>query len=181
VLAKKEVAMELAHSRHGNPDGRTPGRLVGHGRTYDIRAAILFGGRRRRVFGQLAAASRARPGDRVLDVGCGTGYLTRLMAQAVTPRGSAQGVDPSSEAITQAQRLTRNANCTFADGIAEALEAHSTAMATNRVDLLEPMVREAGFEQPRSGDLRPWIHYVRALKPTLPPGRHVTPTNPVAP
>jgi ubiquinone/menaquinone biosynthesis C-methylase UbiE len=239
VLAKKEVAMELAHSRHGNPDGRTPGRLVGHGRTYDIRAAILFGGRRRRVFGQLAAASRARPGDRVLDVGCGTGYLTRLMAQAVTPRGSAQGVDPSSEAITQAQRLTRNANCTFADGIAEALDApdgtydvvvsslmihhlpetlrpqaigemlrvlrpggsvliaefrpptsrigrhliaaHSTAMATNRVDLLEPMVREAGFEQPRSGDLRPWIHYVRALKPTLPPGRHVTPTNPVAP
>jgi hypothetical protein len=64
--------MELAHSRHGNPDGRTRGRLVGHGRTYDIRAAILFGGRRRRVFGQLAAASRARPGDRVLDVGCGT-------------------------------------------------------------------------------------------------------------
>jgi ubiquinone/menaquinone biosynthesis C-methylase UbiE len=59
----------------------------------------------------------------VLDVGCGTGYLTRLMAQAVTPRGTAQGLDPSDEAITQAQRLTRLANCTFADGIAEALDA----------------------------------------------------------
>lgn len=37
------------------------------------------------------------------------------------------------------------------------------AMAENRID--EPMLREAGFEQPRSGDLRPWIHYVQAVKP----------------
>ena len=39
-------------------------------------------------------------------------------------------------------------------------------MAENRVDLLEPVVREAGFEQLHNGDLRPWIHYVRAAKPT---------------
>jgi ubiquinone/menaquinone biosynthesis C-methylase UbiE len=161
------------------------------------------------------------------------------MAQAVTPRGTAQGVDPSDAAITQAQRRTRLANCSFADGIAEALDApdgtydvvvsslmihhlpetlrpqaigemfrvlrsggsvliaefrppasrigrhliaaHSPAMANNPIHRLEPMVREAGFEQPRSDDLRPWIHYVQALKPALPPGRHVTPTSPVAP
>ncbi len=39
-----------------------------------------------------------------------------------------------------------------------ALTGHH-AMAGNRVDLLEPMVRAAGFEQLRAGDLRPWIHY----------------------
>jgi hypothetical protein len=38
-------------------------------------------------------------------------------------------------------------------------------MADNPVDLIEPMVREAGFQQVHSGDLRPWIHYVQALKP----------------
>jgi ubiquinone/menaquinone biosynthesis C-methylase UbiE len=46
-----------------------------------------------------------------------------------------------------------------------ALTGHH-AMAGNRVDLLEPMVRAAGFEQLRAGDLRPWIHYVQGRKPT---------------
>jgi hypothetical protein len=44
-------------------------------------------------------------------------------------------------------------------------------MAANRIDDLEPMVRQAGFEQVRSGDLRPWIRYVQAQKPTANPSR----------
>jgi ubiquinone/menaquinone biosynthesis C-methylase UbiE len=59
----------------------------------------------------------------VLDVGCGGGYFTRVMAQAVAPGGTAQGVDPSGEAIAQAKSLTHLANCTFSDGVAEALDA----------------------------------------------------------
>jgi SAM-dependent methyltransferase len=46
------------------------------------------------------------------------------------------------------------------------IRAHSPEMASNRVDLLEPMARHAGFEQLDSGDLRPWIYYVHAVKPT---------------
>jgi ubiquinone/menaquinone biosynthesis C-methylase UbiE len=48
---------------------------------------------------------------------------------------------------------------------------HSPAMAHNRLDLIEPMLGEAGFRQMRAGDLRPWTRYVRALKPasTVPP------------
>jgi hypothetical protein len=45
------------------------------------------------------------------------------------------------------------------------MRRHSPAMADNPVDLIEPMGREAGFEQLRSGDLRPWMHYVQGLKP----------------
>jgi SAM-dependent methyltransferase len=107
----------------GNAAADTPPMLHGSGRTYDIHAAVFFGGRRRRVFGRLAAESGARPGHRVLDVGCGTGYFTRMMAQAVAPGGTAHGVDPSAEAISHARRTTRLDNCTFAAGVAEALDA----------------------------------------------------------
>jgi trans-aconitate 2-methyltransferase len=41
-------------------------------------------------------------GDRVLDVGCGDGYLTREMARMV-PAGCAIGVDPSKRMIAVAQ------------------------------------------------------------------------------
>ncbi len=42
----------------------------------------------------------------------------------------------------------------------------SPAMENNPVHLLEPMAREAGFEQVRIGDVRPWIRYAQAVKPS---------------
>ena len=38
-------------------------------------------------------------------------------------------------------------------------------MEHNPVHLLDPMVREAGFGEVRSGNVRPWMHYVQAVKP----------------
>jgi SAM-dependent methyltransferase len=125
----------------------------------------------------------------------------------------------------RARRLTSTTNCSFSEGIAEALDAPggsydvvvsslmihhlpeslrpqairemyrvlrpdgralvadfrpprtpigrtlvghitSPAMQHNPVDRLESMVSEAGFERVRAGDVRPWMRYVEAVKPT---------------
>jgi len=51
------------------------------------------------------AAARVGPGDRVLDIGCGTGQSTREAARAAVD-GSVLGVDLSAPAIELARQLT---------------------------------------------------------------------------
>ena len=43
-----------------------------------------------------------KPGDHVLDVGCGPGRLATVFAQRVAPSGSVDGIDPSPEMINRA-------------------------------------------------------------------------------
>ncbi|MFI2352382.1 class I SAM-dependent methyltransferase [Streptomyces sp. NPDC019443] len=119
--------MGLGRLLHGNPSPETPGLTLGHGRGYDLFGALFFGGRRHHVFNRLAELSGARPGDRALDVGCGTGHLTRPLAAAVAPGGTALGVDASSAMLDRARRAGGPANCTYATGVAEALTAEDAS------------------------------------------------------
>jgi len=50
----------------------------------------------------LLAAAELAPGDRVLDVGCGTGPTTRRAAELVAPHGRVVGADVSDEMIAAA-------------------------------------------------------------------------------
>jgi ubiquinone/menaquinone biosynthesis C-methylase UbiE len=72
--------------------------------------------------GQLLAEALAlRPGERVLDVGCGTGLLAEYIADRVGPSGCVLGIDPLPLRIGLAQARSR-AGLTFRVGDAYALD-----------------------------------------------------------
>jgi ubiquinone/menaquinone biosynthesis C-methylase UbiE len=115
--------MNLGSLLHGSSKPASPtGRTIGTPRRYDIVTAALFGGRRRRAFRSLAVASQARSGDRILDVGCGTGYFARMLVEVVGPLGAVVGVDAAPEMVAHAALRSRSvSNCTFDVGNAAAL------------------------------------------------------------
>ena len=108
----------LQRNRHGHPgrEGATLDRV----RLNEAVTQIAFGGRRRGVYTRITELSGARPGDRALDIGCGGGYLARLLAAAVTPGGQVTGLDTSAPAIGYARKRAP-ANCSFVVGAAQDL------------------------------------------------------------
>jgi ubiquinone/menaquinone biosynthesis C-methylase UbiE len=90
-------------------------------RGYDLVGTVLFGGLRRGAYRDLVRRSGARPGDRVLDVGCGTGYLTALLAEAVGPTGDAVGVDPSEAMVSRAREVRAGRTARYLAAFAESL------------------------------------------------------------
>ena len=46
-----------------------------------------------------------------------------------------------------------------------AITGHASGQMIRRVSPLEPLIAEAGFKELRSGDVPPWLHYVRATRP----------------
>jgi ubiquinone/menaquinone biosynthesis C-methylase UbiE len=118
------LAIPLGHlfprSSHPAP---TRGHTLGAPRLYDAFVDLFFLGRRRAAYQALVAAAGVRPGQRVLDVGCGTGYWARLLAEAVGPDGLVVGIDPSPEMVAYAARKAPpGGTCRFQVGTAEALD-----------------------------------------------------------
>ncbi len=75
------------------------------------------------LFGQwapkVADAAQIRPGQRVLDVACGTGILAREIARRIGSAGRVVGVDPSAGMIAVAKRLAPAIE--WREGVAESL------------------------------------------------------------
>jgi demethylmenaquinone methyltransferase/2-methoxy-6-polyprenyl-1,4-benzoquinol methylase/phosphoethanolamine N-methyltransferase len=81
----------------------TKGRLIRWAGAYDVLIHLFFLGREQSFRGFTVDLARVKPGDRVLDVGCGTGSLTNLAAIRAGRQGQAHGIDAAPEMIARAK------------------------------------------------------------------------------
>jgi SAM-dependent methyltransferase len=70
----------------------------------------------------------ARPGEHVLDIGCGCGTATLMLARAVAPRGSVAGVDISAPmlAVARARAHSGQADIPFIEADASVYDFQPT-------------------------------------------------------
>ena len=61
------------------------------------------------------------PGARVVDIGCGTGEIARIIASLVGPRGTVEGIDTDALRLQQARLHSSNPAIRFHLGTAECL------------------------------------------------------------
>lgn len=108
--------------------------------------------------GRLLSAGLLSPGDDVLDVGCGTGALTREAARHV-PTGTALGVDLSGRMIERARELTAAAGITNARF--EQADAQVHACAPTGVDVILSCFGSMFFADP----VRAFTNLAESLHP----------------
>jgi len=102
---------------HSHPEGQS----IEGVRRNEVLTTVAFLGRRQRVYRRLVALSGTKAGDRVLDIGCGGGYLACRLAATVGPTGSVTGVDPSAPAVALGGTRAP-ANAVFVVGVAQDLD-----------------------------------------------------------
>jgi ubiquinone/menaquinone biosynthesis C-methylase UbiE len=116
------------HRRSGGAsDSKTTGLIMRGGWRYDLHGWLfdicLFRGQGRALRQRTLALADVRPGDGVLDVGCGTGTLALDVARQVGTTGHVCGIDPGAEQIARARATAarRHAPVDFQVGAIEEL------------------------------------------------------------
>jgi SAM-dependent methyltransferase len=123
--------------------------LAARARRVKLRPMVTFDDELRAHNERLRAAAAVRPGEHVLDVGCGAGLTTREAARAAAP-GRVLGIDVSADALHRARELTAAEgldNVAYQQGDAEThpLEPASFHVAISRFGVMFFTDRVAAF------------------------------------
>jgi demethylmenaquinone methyltransferase/2-methoxy-6-polyprenyl-1,4-benzoquinol methylase/phosphoethanolamine N-methyltransferase len=115
----------MAHHFHSHSVEHAPqteGRLIRWASYYDLVTNILILGQARRLRQMTVDQALIKPGDTVLDVGCGTGEVT-LRAKSRAMDGKVYGVDPAPEMISVARKKAarKGLDIDFRVGVIESL------------------------------------------------------------
>lgn len=113
--------MHRIHTAHASSE--TEGRVIQWAAGYDMMTQLLTFGKARAIREKTADLAQIESGDVVLDVGCGTGELTRRAIARAGTSGEVHGIDPAPEMIAVARRKAARAgtDARFQVGVIEAL------------------------------------------------------------
>jgi ubiquinone/menaquinone biosynthesis C-methylase UbiE len=108
--------------QHMHSSGQTPetdGNVIHWARPYDFLSNRIL----RPSESSIRNLAQVKPGDKILDVGCGNGRLTIAAQNWVGPGGEALGIDPSPEMIAVARRNAGHSDppARFEVGLVEAI------------------------------------------------------------
>jgi len=93
----------MAENRLQPAHSHRRGQSIHWAGNYDRLLSLITLGMEGRIRRRIISSAELSPGQRVLDVGCGTGTLAIEAAKAVGPDGRVDGIDPSLEMIARAK------------------------------------------------------------------------------
>lgn len=110
------------HSHSVEQPTQTEGTLIRWAPYYDFAVNLTTLGHARLLRKTTVEQALIKPGDSVLDVGCGTGEVT-LLAKTRAKAGSVYGIDPAPEMIAVARRKAtrKRLDIDFRVGVIESL------------------------------------------------------------
>lgn len=88
---------------------RAPGLTLHTAGLYDLTLWLMTRGRERALRESILDLVALKPGEAVLDVGCGTGGLAIVAKHDVGPTGTVHGIDASPEMLARATKKARRA------------------------------------------------------------------------
>jgi ubiquinone/menaquinone biosynthesis C-methylase UbiE len=131
----------------------TKGKVIRWARWYDLGSKLLSFGRDKAIRRKALELAAIRPGEKVLDVGCGTGTLAIAASEAVGDTGDVHGVDPSPEMIDVARKKAarRGRHVRFETGVIESLPypdgEFDLVLSSLMLHHLPDDVKEKGFAE----------------------------------
>lgn len=139
---------------------QTTGKVLHWAWFYDLTVGSFFRGKERAIREQMVDLAGLRPGESVLDVGCGTGSLAIVAKRRLGAGGTVCGIDASPEMIARARRKAEAAGLNVAFRLA-AVERLPYPDATFDVVLSSLMIHHLPEElrRPAFAEIR------RVLKP----------------
>src|ERR687888_2562272 len=106
LLALTRGGSTMHHKTAGAP--HTAGRVLHGARWYDLFGTVISFGRDKAIREKLIELAAPAPGEKVLDVGCGTGTLALALKSRVGT-GEVHGIDASPEMIDVAKKKAAKA------------------------------------------------------------------------
>ncbi len=131
----------------------TRGIVLNWGGFYDFMMWFLTLGKEDRLRQSIANMIHYQPGEKVLDVGCGTGSLALVAKERVGKAGSVHGIDPAPRQIARARAKAarRGLEVDFQLGVIEKLsfpdKTFDVAQTTFAIDHVPADLQRQGLKE----------------------------------